>query len=105
MTDEERNEKDRLAQELIEELLGQQFAAEALLTQLIWKWALGQSHPPTELAAFFRPVEEQMQALERAHPTRRMKAARARTREIAEELGRLLHHEALRRTGGQGQVQ
>jgi hypothetical protein len=94
------------AKEAVEELLGRQFAVEAMLTHLISKWMLSQPHPPTALGEYLRPLEEGMAKMA-SHPNadRSVKAAQTTVREIALELERTLHKEALLRAGSSGQAQ
>lgn len=93
--------------EEIEMLIGRQFALEAMLTQLIWKWASSQPHPPTALSEYLRPVEDGMAQLAASSPdgSIAMSASRSTVRMIAEELERTLHREALNRASGKGPVQ
>jgi hypothetical protein len=97
MTDEER----------IARLEGHSFALEALLARLVWVWTLDQPHPPTALARYLRPVEEQMAVMlaSQSPPTAAMQAAHQQVREFAQELERTLQREALNRASGEGSVQ
>lgn len=92
--------------EEFEELKGRQFAVEAMLTQLIWAWAKDQPLPPVALAGLLRPIERQMARMASRSPEdMAIQVARLTVRDIAEELGRTVEKEALRRTGGKGPVQ
>ncbi len=93
--------------EEFEELVGRQFALEAMLTHLIWSWAKEQPHPPTALAGYLRPVEEGMArfAASQSPENGSIRAAQEAVRDIAKELEKTLQEASLRRAGGTGPVQ
>lgn len=95
------------SEEEMEELIGRQFALEAMLTHLIWSWAKEQPHPPSALAGYLRPIEEGMERFAASHSpdNASMRAARQAVRDIAKELERTLHEAALRRSSDKGPVQ
>ena len=82
-------------------LQGRLLAFEAMLTHLIWRWALDQPHTPEALARYLRPLEETTATLAQEagnHPDA-VAAMAATIRGVAESLEAALHAEALRRTG------
>ena len=87
---------------------GRQLALEGMLIQTIWKWAETQPHPPTALASWMRPIEEQFQAMQSDpgnHPVA-MTAALETVRGICLELEATLQRAALLRAtpGGSGRA-
>lgn len=89
---------------LDQEIQGILLAHETLLTHLIWRFAMGQPHPPTALSAYLRPIEEKMAHLlhSQSIPQGIADAAHATTQQIARQLEKTLHVESLRRAKPKG---
>jgi len=86
------------------ELQGRLLAFEAMLSHLIWQWALSQEHPPSALSKYLRPLEEKSAALARDpgnHPDA-MRGMQETIRGMAETLEHTLHAETLRRADAKG---
>lgn len=78
---------------------GRMLAIEGMLIQTIWKWAETQPHPPTALASWMRPIEEQFRAMQNDpgnHPAA-MTAAVETVQGICLELEATLQRAALLR--------
>lgn len=95
----EMKNEDKTEQNAWMELQGRFLAMEAMMSHLIWRWALDKEHPPTALATYLRPLEEKAAAMaaDPANDAVAMKAAQNTIRGIAESLEHALHEEALRR--------
>jgi len=90
-----------------EELTGRQFALQAMVTHLLWTWAMEKDQPQLALAGFFRPLERMMADLAASQPPENaaIQEALHTVRETAHQLDETLSEEALRRTDGKGPVQ
>ena len=80
---------------------GRLLAMEAMIVQTVWSWAMSQPHPPTALARWLRPLEEQFAEMARDpgnHPAA-MQAAQETVQGIGLLLEQTLHEDALRRAG------
>lgn len=90
-----------------EELAGRQFALQAMVTHLLWTWAMEKGQPQLALAGFFRPLERMMAdlAASQSPENAAIQEALHTVRETAQQLDETLAAEVLLRTDGKGPVQ